>query len=335
VEPVQVTVLIEDLGSLAAAVPTPLRHPAIERVWARGEVVDRSAPTANHLRFSLFGIEPDGSIPVAALTHVSDRRQQPDESCYWLRADPVTVWADLAQVFMTQFGFADLGPVERNEIETCIRDVLRREGIHLDSHHPERWCIPLEKPLDFSFTPLDEALGMDLADALPGHPEARYWRRILTEIQIALHNTPVNVRRRATGRREINSVWFWGGGFMPDATAHRAFDTVYSNDPVSRGLAIINDCQFFGQSKALTADFESDKPKVLIDWAVGRAGPEEELALIEGLIGQLYTHANRGLIDLKLYDGSGMGRAYEGGARRRFWRRNRPLSGVLPARPES
>jgi hypothetical protein len=335
VEPIRVTVLCEDLGSLAAAARSAQRYPAIERTWARGEPCDLLLPTANHLRFSLFGADPAGSIPVAALTHVSDRQRPPDEHCYWLRADPVTLWADMAQVFMTQFGFADLDPVERNEIENCIRGVLRREGIHLHSHHPERWCIPLDQPLDFSFTPLDEALGMDLADALPEHAEARHWRRILNEIQVALHNAPVNIRRRAKGKREINSVWFWGGGFMPDTTAHHPFHTVYSDDPVSRGLAIINDCRFVEQSEALTADFEHDGATVLIDWAVTGDGPDDELARIEALTGRLQALADRGLVHLELYDGSGQGRAYQGSARRRFWRRNRPLWRVFPAGPGS
>jgi hypothetical protein len=335
VEPVRVTVLIEDLGSVAAAVPSSLRHPVIERVWARSESCDIPSLTANHLRFSLFGLDPAGPIPVAALTHVSDRQQRPDEHCYWLRADPVTLWADMARVFMTQFGFADLDPVERNEIENSIRRVLRREGIHLHSHHPERWCIPLEKPLDFSFTPLDEALGTDLAEALPEQPEARHWRRILTEIQIALHNAPVNIRRRANGQREINSVWFWGGGFMPDTTAHHPFDTVYSDDPVSRGLAIINDCRCVEQWEALTANLENDGPSVLVDWAVSGDGAEDELARMEALIELLHGRADHGFIDLELYDGSGRGRSYRKGAHRRFWRRRRPLSRILPARPDA
>ena len=278
VEPVRIILLVEDLGRLAAAVPRSVRCPALERLWSRGQSCDLDMPTANHLRFHLFGVDSTGPLPVAALTHVSDRQQRPDNSYYWLRADPVTMWADMARVFMTQFGFADLDPFERNEIENCIRAVLRQEGFHLHSHHPERWCIPLDAPLDFTFTPLDKALGMDVADALPEHPEARHWRRILNEIQIALHNAPVNVRRRAGGRREINSVWFWGGGFIPDAAPHDAFQTVYSDDPVSRGLAIINDCRCLEQAALMTADLPTDGPsvagalpdaKLLFDWGGG------------------------------------------------------------------
>lgn len=328
--PLQVTVLIEDLARLAAAVSPTLRCPAIESIWSRGRRRLLEAPTPNHLRFRLFGIESAGPLPVAALTHVSDRRRRPDNSYYWLRADPVTMWADMARVFMTQFGFADLDPFERNEIENCIRDVLREEGIDLHADHPERWCIPLEKPLDFAFTPLDEALGMDVAEALPEHPEAQYWRRVLNEIQVALHNAPVNVWRRAMGRREINSVWFWGGGFIPDTTPHNLLRTVCSDDPVARGLAIVNDCRLLGQAEALAHEFDAAELPALIDWTVNGTDPDEELLRLEALVGPLQARADAGGCTVVLHDGTAEGRVYDARAHRRFWRRRKHLSRLLP-----
>ena len=330
-EPLQVTVLIEGLGRLAAAVSPTLRCPAIERVWARGRRRQLAAPTANHLRFRLFGIEPAGPLPVAALTHVSDRRRRPDNSYYWLRADPVTMWADMARVFMTRFGFADLDPFERNEIENCIRDVLREEGIDLQADHPERWCIPLEKPLDFAFTPLDEALGMDVAEALPEHPEAQYWRRVLNEIQVALHNAPVNVRRRAMGMREINSVWFWGGGFIPETTPHNPLRTVWSDHPVSRGLAIVNDCRLLAQGEALALDLDEVELPALIDWTVNRNDPDEEMLRLEALVAPFQARADTGRCTLALHDGSGERRVYDVRAHRRFWRRPESLARLFPS----
>jgi hypothetical protein len=300
-----ITLLIEEFSRLVSAAPDDLRYPALERAWSRGRAARIQAPTPNHLRFSLFGIEPEGELPVAALTHVNDRNAHPGNEYFWLRADPVTMWADMARVIMTNHGFADLDPYERNEIEICVRDVLREEGIDLHGDHPERWCIALQRPIEFAFTPLDEALGMDVAEALPGHPEARHWRRVLTEVQIALHNCPVNVKRRAMGKREINSVWFWGGGFMPDAAEHDTLDTVYSENAVSRGLAIINDCHARGQAEALECDFAGDGKAILIDWSLGSS------------------------LDLAVYDGYGIGCIYGPTARRRFWQRRKPLAEAL------
>jgi hypothetical protein len=332
VGPVHAKLLIEDLRGMVAAIPADLRYPALERAWSRGRRRRIEARTPNHLRFRLFGIDTDGQLPVAALTHVNDRRAKPQGDYYWLRADPVTMWADMARVFMTHFGFADVDPYERNEIELCVRGVLQEEGIHLQSDHPERWCIALGEPIDFGFTPLDEALGMDLAEALPDHPGARYWRRILNEIQVALHNSPVNVRRRARGKREINSVWFWGGGFLPDATPRFLVETVYSEDPVSRGLAIINDCRIKGQLDALVTEFSTDGQAVLIDWTATSSDAEKEMALLERVVGHLLDLADHGRLELTLYDGAGEGRHYGSGNRRRFWRRRQPLSQALAGR---
>jgi hypothetical protein len=328
---VHVTLLIEDFSQLAAASPTGIRYPALERAWARGRAVQLDSPTPNHLRFSLFGIQPETHLPVAALTHVNDRNARPRSDYYWLRADPVTMWADMARVIMTSHGFADLDAYERNEVEICVREVLQHEGIDLHADHPERWCIALARPIEFGFTPLDEALGMDVAEALPGHPEARYWRRVLNEIQIALHNSPVNVRRRAAGKREVNSVWFWGGGFMPDAAQHYVLDTVYSDDAVSRGLAIINDCRLRGQSDALESDFSGDGQAVMIDWSVGSDSAENAIATLEHLVGRLLDRADQGQVNVTLYDGSGHGCHYGPRARRRFWRRRKPLGQALSA----
>ncbi|MBT8047851.1 MAG: hypothetical protein HKN57_02455 [Xanthomonadales bacterium] len=324
-----ITLLVEDLKSMVAAIDEPHRFAALEQVFAKGDACNLPADTPNHLRFSLFGIETVGELPVAALTHVSDRSRARQKSYYWLRSDPVTLWADMAQVFMTSYGFADLDPYERNEIENCIRTVLMEEGIDFHSDHPERWCIALNKPLEFEFTPLDEALGMDVADALPTHPEARFWKRILNEIQVALHHCPVNIRRRQRGKQEINSVWFWGGGFLPDTVAHNVIDTVYSNNPVTRGLAIINDCRLKKQNMAGVGNFSRDGRSVLIDWIPASLYAVEELEHLEILCGQLLQLVDRNQAELILYDGSGYGKHYDRSARRRFWRRKQALNSVL------
>ena len=327
-----ITLLVEEFRQMVGALDGENRFPALEMVLSRGRACRIESASANHLRFALFGIEPDGDLPVAALTHVSDRKKKAlQNNYYWLRSDPVTMWADMAKVFMTSHGFADLNPYERNEIENCIRSVLLDEGVDFHSDHPERWCIALNEPLQFDFTPLDDALGMDVADALPQHPEARFWRRILNEIQVALHNCPVNIRRRQSGKQEINSVWFWGGGFIPDAAPHDLIDTVYSNNPVTRGLAIINDCRLQKQGWAGNGNFSRDGRTVLVDWVPASQYAAEELEQLEGLVRQLLKLADQGRIALTLFDGSGEGRLYDRSARRRFWRRKAPLTSTLPS----
>ena len=330
----RVTLLIENLPGLAGAVDGDLRYPSLERIWSRGQACRLAAPSPNHLRFQLFGMEADSRLPVAALTHINDASPHSAEQYYWLRVDPVTMWADMAQVFMASYGFADLDPLERDEVELCVRQVLQLEGIDLRANHPERWCIALREPLDFSFAPLEDALGADVADSLPDHPEARYWRRILNEIQIALHHCPVNVRRRAQGLQEINSVWFWGGGFLPDPVPGRGPDTVYADGAVSRGLAILGDCRIRPLAAIADSELVHDGENILIDWGPSAQDAESQLAELEALSGTLNRAVDRARCELRLYEGGGEGRRCDRKTGRRFWRRSRPLCDVLTERGE-
>ena len=323
-----ITVLAQGLQPLALAAGTGKRYPALEMLLSRGHHFRTDSKSPDHFRFALFGIEPEGVLPVAALTQASDQTSNPGHNQYWLRLDPVTVWADMARVVMTSFGFADLDEFERNEIENVVRSVLKDEGIVLHTEHPERWCIALGEPLKFGFTPLEDALGVDMAEVLPEQPESLHWRRIMNEIQIALHANPVNVQRRQTGRQEINSIWFWGGGFIPNASKHGVFETVYSDNPVTRGLAIINDSRLRQQTDIGAADFNHDGQTILIDWLVKSRYAMEELDRLEQLVERLLRHVREGSMELVLYCGKSEAWRFRRASGRKFWRRCLPLGEV-------
>src|SRR3546814_15930088 len=64
----------------------------------------------------------------------------------------------------------------------------------------------------------------------------RRWRSLLNEAQIILHNHPWNARRAAAGKPPVNSLWFWGGGMLPDSVAtHQG--QVASDDVLLQALA--------------------------------------------------------------------------------------------------
>jgi hypothetical protein len=63
---------------------------------------------------------------------------------------------------------------------------------------------------------------------LPGAP----WTALLTEIQMALHEHPVNESRELA----VNSVWLWGAGALP-ASASGPWRSIAAADPLALGLA--------------------------------------------------------------------------------------------------
>jgi hypothetical protein len=74
---------------------------------------------------------------------------------------------------------------------------------------------------------------------------------------------------------------------------------------------------------------------VLIDWIPATHFAHEELDQLEILARHLLAGVEAGTVALTLLDGSGKGRVFDHGSRRRFWRRVSPLSAQLPGPSES
>ncbi len=322
----ELTLLIEDLAALAAAAPEGPR-PALQRCAARGRPVDRAVNDPNRLRLDLFSAPRDGAPPVAALSALADGVASAGDGRYWLRIDPVTLRADMSRVFLTGWGLDDYAPGERDGWRDALADALREAGHEVLGERAERGYLALHGPPGFDFVPLGAALGSDAGDTLPAGPEAREWRRLLTEIQVALHHADVNQRRRREGRREVNAAWIWGGGRLPDRVDRDAFATVYSDDPVSLGLALLG-----GVAPRPLAAADPAAPgagRVLVDWQAGRGGAPAELDRLEAWVARLLPAVQRGELVLTMLGGEGASWRVDRGALRRFWRRERPLREAL------
>jgi hypothetical protein len=86
-------------------------------------------------------------------------------------------------------------------------------------------------------TPPSAAREETIEGNLPSGPDAIRFHALMNEAQMLLHEHPMNAAREARGVPALNSVWFWGGGVM-DAPRERPFSSVFSDDPLARGLAL-------------------------------------------------------------------------------------------------
>lgn len=311
------TLLVEDLRALGRALPPRSRFPAVERVIGRGRPSFIPAPSANHLRCRLFDQSIAGPLPVAALTRAADTGRVPEAGSWWLRADPVTLRPDLTQVFMVACGFGAADPEQRRAVDRLVRGALEQAGLAPTGERNGHWCLPLESPLDFEFTPLHAALGLDQAEALPDSPSARPWKRLITEIQVELHQ-----RQREHGAVDVdpgvNSVWFWGGGPMP-ALGPAPFDAVVAEDPVTLGLATATDTPVRDPEGGAAIG-----GRVLVDWSPATADAATEAASLDALVADLLDAG-----DVTLLDGDGAAWVCDRASRRRFWKRAVPLGEAL------
>ncbi|WP_370261909.1 hypothetical protein [Limnobacter sp.] len=52
-----------------------------------------------------------------------------------------------------------------------------------------------------------------LTDYLPMSEDCATWRRMWLNMQVELHNAPFNAAREQQGKKPLNALWFWGGGY--------------------------------------------------------------------------------------------------------------------------
>lgn len=174
----------------------------------------------------------------AALTRVVDAGIEDARLSGWLRADPGYIRPDINGARLLATG--DSLGIDADDVEAllpALRPLFGDVGFPLDAPTPGRWYLRLPKETKLpAFASPVQALGDDVFEHIPAAAEARRWRVLASEAQVVLHNHPRNAARAADGKPPINSLWFWGGGVLPDHVAS-ASPTVYSDDPLLHALA--------------------------------------------------------------------------------------------------
>jgi hypothetical protein len=69
---------------------------------------------------------------------------------------------------------------------------------------------------------------------LPSGEAAAGHRKLISEVEMALHEHEVNQRRVEEGQQPVNSLWLWGGGRAPEKIT-RPQPPLYSDDPLLAG----------------------------------------------------------------------------------------------------
>ena len=226
--------LPEDSQGVADAL-AGLRLPALELLLARSRRTSQAALSLEQWLAQAFGTDEDDEIPSGALT-VAALGGEAGEST-WLRADPAHLKLNRDQlVLVPAIAFG----LPQAESEALAETLNRHFGAQLVFYplSADRWCVRIEGAEAEGLrtkTPIEVA-GRDINRHLPSGPVAKRWHSILNEIQMLLHEHPVNEAREARGEPIVNSVWLWGAGRSPDGL-ESPYQSVTSDDPLAQGYA--------------------------------------------------------------------------------------------------
>lgn len=129
---------------------------------------------------------------------------------------------------------------DRSALAAHIREDIEAAGLEwiATEHHD----FVRGDVLDVQTCDLDGAARMPLTDAMPRGKDAVRLRRLMTEVQMRLHEHPINNARVHRGLLPANAVWLWGAGSAPTIVPQRQWPVLFANDAFTQGL-----CKAAGQ----------------------------------------------------------------------------------------
>lgn len=190
----------------------------LARIAGRGSLRyawDRRDPMSSGLRSwqrgLLDALELPAAFPSAAVSAYGSIDAMGQAN--WLHADPVHFIAGLDRLsFLTLEGAARVMETERAALEPVLADHLRSWNCHLHPTELSAWLIGSDRAFDVVTVNPEAAAANELEHVMPEGPNAGELRCLMTELQMLLHDHPVNDARARRGLPAINAVWLWGTG---------------------------------------------------------------------------------------------------------------------------
>ncbi|PXV60592.1 hypothetical protein SAMN04487785_102315 [Dyella jiangningensis] len=165
---------------------------------------------------SRFGLS--NPLPAGALTRKLIAGDAGTDA--WLCADPAWVQPDLNGARLLAYGQMQLSDDDAQRLADALNPLFDEAGMALRVSSPDHWHVRLSAGMDIpDFAAPEQALGEDLYYHLPQGEQGRPWRILLNDVQVMLHQHPLNEERRARGLPPVNHLWLWGGGVLPGSVS--------------------------------------------------------------------------------------------------------------------
>ena len=178
---------------------------------------------------------PSAAVSQAALSNAIS----PPAEC-WAHLTCVHLEAGLSDMRgMLLRGQAALDAEDRAEIGAMLAEYLRADGYELCSHD-DGWLVRCPRLLAARTLPPLQAFSGPLEAALPVGEDAAELRRLMTEMQMLLHEHPVNERRARAGLPSANATWLWSVSSLSHRPAPAILPVAFGGATYLKGLYLLH-----------------------------------------------------------------------------------------------
>ncbi|MDH5551937.1 MAG: phosphoglycerate mutase [Nitrosomonas sp.] len=185
-----------------------------------------------------FKVTKQQNWPIAPITLKAENSSMLfTDKDFWMRADPVHLRIEQNHILLADNQVLNIAIKESKQLADTLNDHFANRGLEFLLMNHDRWYIKLRKTPDMKTYELSHITGKNINNFLPSGEDSKFWHHIFNEIQMLLHEHPINLARLARKELPINSVWFWGGGVMP-ASCRSPFLQIWSDEFLSSALAL-------------------------------------------------------------------------------------------------
>lgn len=214
--------------------------PALENLLAKCSCSKDEVEGMESWLCRAFGVAKQLDWPVAPITlHGDGGDDMKAGKGYWVRADPVHLRIERDQAVLADSRIFTISSEEAYQLTSLLNQHFSASGadIVFMPLRPDRWYLRLGKTPPAQTHLLSEVVGRGITERLPYGANNTIWRGFFNEIQMVLHDHPLNLSREGRGEPSINATWFWGGGVLPESLAS-PYLQVWSNDVLAGCLAL-------------------------------------------------------------------------------------------------
>jgi hypothetical protein len=180
-----------------------------------------------------------GTYPSAAVIRTGATGER--ASGFWLRAQPIHFAAGLDRLTTVPLqGAARMSDAERQALSPTLVEHLQSTDIQLHEGAEGEWLLHSAEALQVQTVTPQFAASNPHAEILPRGRDAGGLRRLMTELQMLLHEHPVNAQRQARGLPALNAIWIHGEGMLSDVKAE-SLPAASGDDVYLRGVYRLHD----------------------------------------------------------------------------------------------
>lgn len=187
------------------------QHSSLAYLLSKAKITSVAAPL-EALICEQYGLLAAPDYAIAAIAAHADGLDVSEG--YWLRADPVNLVLQRDCFSLGEPIPLAVEPEHTKGLVASLNQHFAQDGLTFLIGKSGAWYLHSNTDAQIKTTLPCLAAGKNVHQFMPQGEQASKWLAVLNEVQMLLHEHPVNTAREGNGVA-VNSVWLSGGGRLP------------------------------------------------------------------------------------------------------------------------